>query len=67
MTITRVQVIQYDKSGDAWPISTIDIDKKGNAKLTGSAIDSHDALLIAAKQTAMRKAQEEIDQALDTK
>jgi hypothetical protein len=67
MISTRVQVIRYDKTGDAWPIATIDIDKKSNAKFTGSAIDSYDDLLIAAKQTAMRKAQEEIDEALDTK
>jgi hypothetical protein len=66
MTITRVQVMRCDKTGDAWPIATIDIDKKGNAKLTGSAIESYNALLIATKQTAMRKAQEEIKQALDT-
>jgi hypothetical protein len=66
MTITRVQVIKYDESGDAWPIATIDIDKKGNSKFTGSAIESYNALLIATKQTAMRKAQEEIKQALDT-
>jgi hypothetical protein len=67
MISIRVQVIKYDESGDPWPIATIQIDKKGNAKLIGSAIESYDALLIAAKQTAMRKAQEEIDQALDTK
>ena len=67
MISTRVQVIKYDQSGDQWPIATIDIDKKGNAKFTGSAINSYDALLIAAKQTAMRKAQEEIKQALNTK
>jgi len=60
MISARVQVIKYDKSGDAWPIATIDIDKKGNAKLTGSAIESYNALLIATKQTAMRKADEEI-------
>jgi hypothetical protein len=67
VSITRVQVVRYDKSGDAWPVATIDIDKKGNAKFTGSAIESYDALLIATKQTAMRKAQEEIKQALNTK
>jgi len=67
MNITRVQVIKYNESGDAWPIATIDIDKKGNAKLAGSAIESYDALLIATKQTAMRKAQEEMKQALNTK
>jgi hypothetical protein len=66
MTITRVQVIKYDDYGELWPIATIDIDKKGNSKFIGSAIDSYEALIIATKQTAMRKAQEEIDQALDT-
>jgi hypothetical protein len=66
MTITRVQVIRYDDYGELWPIATIDIDKKGNAKFIGSAIESYDALLFATKQTAMRKAQEEIDEALDT-
>ena len=67
MTITRVQVIKYDESGDPWPIATIDINEKGNAKFTGNAVDSYDALLFATKQTGMRKALQEINQESNTK
>lgn len=67
MTITRVQVIKYDESGDPWPIATIDINEKGKAKFAGNAIDSYDALLFATKLTGMRGACQEINQQINTK
>lgn len=60
MKPSKIIVCDYDKKGEPWPIATIDIGSDGKCKITGNALDAHNALFIAAKQTGMRKLKHEL-------
>lgn len=62
--VARVVVLMFDRGGEPWPVTSVDIDAAGRVDLRGDASKAYATLLTATRKCGMRLASQSVREAL---
>lgn len=62
--VARVVVLMFDRGGEPWPVTSVDMDAAGRVDLRGDASKGYGPLLTATRKCGMRLASQSVREAL---